>query len=249
MQAFFQNSFHAHHNFINTAIILIKTFALRPGGIFFEVSRFCARFRHHISCTTGAAMAEKRRQYRAACLAFGLFVVLCGVTGYALRATSATEFCMSCHEMTPYLKEQRFSSHAKDKDGKEIGCSQCHIPQGVGPRFLAVKMYSGVKDLAVHVWSKPDSLNRAHAQEVARRFVDDANCLACHADMYKNAKNDAPVSAYGRLAHEAYLGKNGAAKRNCVGCHINLAHLPAFDRRLQVNAAFTSRFPQEEVQQ
>ena len=191
-------------------------------------------------------MAETRRQYRAAALGFGLFVVLCGIAGYALHATSSTEFCMSCHEMTPYRKELRFSSHAKDKDGKEIGCPQCHLPLGAGPRFLAVKMYSGIKDFAVHHWSKPAGLNRAQAQAAARRFVDDANCLACHQDLSKNAKNDAPVSAYGRLAHDAYLGKNGAAKRNCAGCHINLAHLPPFDRRLAVNATFTARLLQEE---
>jgi trimethylamine-N-oxide reductase cytochrome c-type subunit TorC len=194
-------------------------------------------------------MAEKRHQYLAACFALSLFVVFCGFTGYALHVTSATEFCISCHEMKPYLKELRFSSHTKDKDGNEIGCSQCHLPQGMGPRFLAVKMYSGVKDVAVHVWSKPDSLNRALAQKVARRFVDDDNCLVCHQDMYKGAKNNAPVSEYGRLAHDAYLGKNGNAKRNCAGCHINLAHLPVFDRRLQINAAFTSRLQQEEVKQ
>ena len=191
-------------------------------------------------------MAETRRQYRAAALVFGLVVVLCGITGYALYATSSTEFCMSCHEMSLYRKELRFSVHAKDKDGKEIGCAQCHIPLGVGPRFLAVKMYSGIKDLAVHHWLKPDRLNRAHAQEVARRFVDDANCLACHQDLHKNAKNDAPVSEYGRLVHDAYLGKNGTVKRNCAGCHINLAHLPTFDRRLEVNAAFTARLLQGE---
>jgi Nitrate/TMAO reductases, membrane-bound tetraheme cytochrome c subunit len=190
-------------------------------------------------------MAEKRRQYRAVFLVLSFFVVFGGGM-YALHATSATDFCLSCHEMRPYANEQRFSSHAKDKNGNEIGCSQCHIPQGMGPRFLAVKMYSGFKDVAVHFWSKPDRIHRVRAQEVARRFVDDANCLACHADLYKNAGENAPVSDYGRLAHDAYLGKNGTTKRNCVGCHINLAHLPEFDRRLRVNEAFASRLPQEE---
>jgi nitrate/TMAO reductase-like tetraheme cytochrome c subunit len=191
-------------------------------------------------------MVEKRSQYRAAFLVLGLLVVFCGITGYVLGATSSTDFCLSCHEMKPYQKELRFSSHAKDKDSNEIGCSQCHIPQGIGPRFLAVKMYSGVKDLAVHFWSKPAGLNRVHAQKVARRFVDDANCLACHQDLHKNAKNNAPVSEYGRLAHDAYLGKNGTTRRNCAGCHINLAHLPVFDQQLQINAAFTSRLRQVE---
>jgi len=173
--------------------------------------------------------------------------MLCGISGYALHATSSTEFCMSCHEMKPYQKEVAFSSHAKDKEGTPIDCRQCHIPLGIGPRFFAVKIYSGTKDLAVHFRSKPDRLNRIQAQQVARRFVDDANCLACHQDLYKNAKGDAPVSVFGQLAHDAYLGKNGNTKQGCAGCHINLAHLPSFDQRLPANAAFASRLRQEGV--
>ena len=180
-------------------------------------------------------------------LALGLLAVI-GITGFVMRATSTTSFCMSCHEMETYRKELLLSAHAKDKDGNEIGCSRCHLPQGIGPRFLAVKTYSGIKDMAIHFWSSPKSLNRVHTQAAARRFMDDANCLACHEDLYKNAKSDAPVSEYGRLAHEAYLGKNGTTKRNCAGCHVNLAHLPAFDRRLPFNAAFASRLQQEEEQ-
>ena len=190
-----------------------------------------------------------KKQYRleyAICLAFCVFVLLCGISGYAMHATSSTAFCMSCHEMEPYQKELKLSSHALDKEGNAVECRQCHIPLGVGPRFVSVKTYLGLKDLAVHFWAKPDRLNRLHNQQVARRFIDDANCLACHQDIYRNAKDDAPVSAYGRLAHDAYMGKNGTTKRNCAGCHINLAHLPAFDRWLEVNAAFASRLKQED---
>lgn len=194
-------------------------------------------------------MNEKQQQR----LYLTIFLAVCGIilfsclSGYALHATSSTGFCMSCHEMEPYLNEQQFSSHARDKEGQAIECAQCHIPQGFGPRYLAVKAYSGTKDLAVHFWSKPNRLNRVHTQKVARRFIDDANCLACHQDLYKNAPGEAAVSEYGRLAHEAYLGKNGTTKRNCAGCHINLAHLPEFDRWLETNAAFTSRLQREEV--
>ncbi|MDR2725936.1 MAG: NapC/NirT family cytochrome c [Candidatus Adiutrix sp.] len=194
-------------------------------------------------------MNEKKQQR----LGFTIFlavcglILFCGATGYALHATSSTAFCMSCHEMEPYLAELNLSSHAKDRQGGPVECAQCHIPQGFGPRYFAVKTYSGVKDLAVHFWSKPSRLNRVHTQKTARRFVDDANCLACHQDLYKNAKEDAPVSDYGRLAHDAYLGKNGTTKNNCAGCHINLAHLPEFDRWLETNAAFASRLKREEV--
>ncbi len=173
-------------------------------------------------------------------------VVFLAVSAYSLHATSSQEFCLSCHEMEPYAKEIKFSSHAKDKDGKPIACDQCHSPVGLGPRFVAVKIYSGVKDLAVHTVTRPDKLDRLAHQPTARRFIDDANCLACHADLYKDAKGEKNISEVGRLAHDAYLNKNGNTKSNCAGCHINLAHLPEFDQRLEVNAAFKSRLLKEE---
>ena len=193
-------------------------------------------------------MVEKRKQYRMAALALGLFAVFCAVTGYALKATSTMEFCATtCHEMKIYEEELRYSAHAKDADGNPITCSQCHIPQGFGPDYLAVKTYSGVKDLFVHFVYAPDRLDRAAEQPVARRFIDDDNCLKCHADLYKDAKNEKPISPLGKLAHDAYLGKNGQAKSNCAGCHINMAHLPEFDRRLDVNKAFAERLEKKEA--
>jgi nitrate/TMAO reductase-like tetraheme cytochrome c subunit len=177
----------------------------------------------------------------SAALALCLFAAVCG-----LRASSSTRFCLSCHEMRPYEREQKLSSHARDKDGADIACFQCHIPPGVGPRYLAVKLYSGVKDAVAHFWRDSPRLNRVHTQQVARRFIDDANCLACHADLDRNAKGDGPVSAVGKLAHDAYRGRNGQGKRFCSGCHVNLAHLPVFDRSMQVNEAFSSRLLQEE---
>ncbi len=191
-------------------------------------------------------MDGKGHRYSAVLLALAGFVALCAVSAYALRATSSTAFCMSCHEMQPYRTELQASSHAKDTNGTPIDCRQCHIPAGAGPRFLAVKIYSGVKDVAVHFLQRPDTLDRVHAQQAARRFVDDANCLACHGDLYTNAKGDAPVSEFGKLAHDAYLGKNGNTRQGCAGCHVNLAHLPEFDRRLPGNASFASRLPQGE---
>ncbi len=174
-----------------------------------------------------------------------LFALL-GASAYGFKATSTTKFCLSCHEMAPYQREIKFSSHAKDKDGKEIGCAQCHLPPGAGPRFVAVKMYSGIKDLYVHLRDNPDDLPRVKLQPMARRFMDDANCLSCHPDLYKDAKGEKAVSEIGKVAHDAYLGKNGQAKSNCAGCHINLAHLPEFDQRLEVNAPFKSKLLKEE---
>jgi hypothetical protein len=38
------------------------------------------------------------------------------------------------------------------------------------------------------------------------------------------------------------FGQN--ARRTCAGCHANMAHLPVFDRRYAVNAAFAAKLPQ-----
>jgi nitrate/TMAO reductase-like tetraheme cytochrome c subunit len=149
--------------------------------------------------------------------------------------------------MAVYRTELGSSAHALDKEGNEIGCARCHIPAGFGPRYMAVKIRSGVKDVFVHLVRAPASLDRAGLQAVARRFADDDNCRACHADLYKDARGEKEISEIGGISHDAYLGKNGQAKSNCAGCHANIAHLPEFDRRLEVNRAFADRIRNKEA--
>lgn len=172
----------------------------------------------------------------------GIVLVACIVlAGAGMSYTSRNEFCLSCHEMRVYQDELKLSSHARDAEGREIGCSQCHIPAGNVLRMAGAKIWLGVKDVWVHSVHGGDDLDRAAMQPIARRFTDDANCLACHADLSKNAKNDGPISREGQLAHDNYLGKNGQARSNCVGCHRNLAHLPVFDERIPRNAKFAQK--------
>jgi trimethylamine-N-oxide reductase cytochrome c-type subunit TorC len=192
-------------------------------------------------------MDVKKNNSRVAGIVVVALVVFCAVSAYGLKATSSLEFCTSCHEMNVHAEELKYSSHAKDADGKVIICSDCHIPAGYGPRYLSVKIYSGLKDLYVHYKDAPDSIDRGKEQLVARRFLDDDNCLRCHADLYKDAKGEKPVSTIGKLAHDNYLGKNGQARSNCAGCHVNLAHLPEFDRRLNVNKEFAMRIQKQEA--
>ncbi len=175
-----------------------------------------------------------------------LIAVAVGGMSVSMARTSTTEYCVSCHEMKSRLDELKASSHAKDKDGKEIGCAQCHVPQSFGPKYLFVKTFIGMKDLVVHYFGDPENLNRRAMQAPARRFMDDGNCLACHQDLYKDAKGEKAISEIGKLCHDAYLGKNGTTSRNCAGCHFNLAHLPTFDRRYDFNKEFAKRLPLKE---
>ncbi len=177
-----------------------------------------------------------------------LFVVVILLTSGAgaLKATSSTEFCLSCHEMSVHAESLKFSTHAKDKDGNPIGCSQCHLPHGIGVKYLAVKVYSGTKDLYVHFMGDPENLDRVHMQKTARRFVDDNNCLACHADLKKDAKGEKPISELGEIAHDAYLSKKGNVRNGCTNCHVNIAHLPEFDSHLDINKNFKARIQNQE---
>ncbi len=159
-----------------------------------------------------------------------------------MKLTSTMGFCTSCHEMERYKTELEKSVHAVDKDKNPIGCSQCHIPNSLGPKYLTVKAVSGIKDLWVHNFGDPSNLDRRSLQATARRFIVDANCRECHQDLFKTTK-DKKISEIGRLSHEAYLGTNGNTKSGCAGCHFNMAHLPDFDRRYAFNAKFAKNLP------
>jgi nitrate/TMAO reductase-like tetraheme cytochrome c subunit len=175
--------------------------------------------------------------------------VLAGLAGVVLvpvsmSRTSTTDYCISCHEMKGHRDELKKSSHAVDKDKKPIECAQCHVPNSAGFKYVTTKTVLGMKDLFVHYFGDPDRLNRRGMQNIARRFIPDENCLACHQDLNKTTK-DQKISEIGKLCHDAYLGINGTTKRNCAGCHFNMAHLPEFDRRYFFNIEFAQRLPLE----
>ncbi len=162
-----------------------------------------------------------------------------------MARTSTMNYCTSCHEMERYKTELEKSNHAVDKDKNPIECSQCHIPNSSGLKYITVKAVSGIRDLWVHQFGDPGNLDRRSLQSAARRFIVDDNCRACHQDLFKTTK-DKKISEIGRLSHEAYLGKNGNAKNGCAGCHFNMAHLPDFDRRYTFNAEFAKNLPSEQ---
>lgn len=172
----------------------------------------------------------------------GACVIACfAIVWGGVKATSTTGFCLSCHEMRAHHAELLLSAHAKSAEGKEIACSQCHIPNANVARMLGAKTWMGLKDLWVHAAGGANDLNRAEMQIAARRFTDDHNCRVCHQDLMRNARNDGPNSQIGILSHANYLGENGKSASGCVGCHINIAHLPAFDARIPANHKFAIR--------
>lgn len=156
------------------------------------------------------------------------------------QARPVVEECMRCHDVKVYQSELKSSPHAFDKDKKEISCEQCHHFH-----FNSLTSYYARDEYYDKKIFEPGTFDRREMQETARKSMQAEKCQACHKDLFKNTK-DEPISEIGRLCHDAFLGKNGETRRTCAGCHINIAHLPPFDREQPYNAAFAKKLIEEQ---
>ncbi len=168
---------------------------------------------------------------------FGLVAALMLMSASQTMADErpAVEECMRCHDVKTYQYEKKYSSHALDKNKKEITCGQCHdFHYNPVTAYVAREEYFNKKIF------KPEDFDRKRMQENVKKAVPAKKCLVCHEDLSKNIKGE-PISEIGQLCHDAFEGKNGTTNRNCAGCHINIAHLPQFDRDLMINADFARK--------
>ncbi len=147
----------------------------------------------------------------------------------------AVEECMRCHDVKTYQYEMKYSSHAFDKNKKEITCGQCH-----DFHYNPVTAYFAREEYFEKKIFKPEDFDRKKMQQNVKKAVPAKKCQVCHDDLSKNVKGES-ISEIGQLCHDAFAGKNGTTSRNCAGCHINVAHLPEFDRRLTINADFAKK--------
>ena len=189
-----------------------------------------------------------RNTFRKLALASGIaaFALSCSISWAAEKAgagkTSILDECKRCHDVEAYVSELKASTHAFDKDKKPIQCDQCHTLH-----YDPITSYYARSEYADKKIFKPEDFNRRSLQENARGAIPPEKCQACHKDLYKNVKGE-PISQLGDLCHEAFLGQTGSPHRNCAGCHMNIAHLPEFDKRYTFNADFAKRLAEQEGQ-
>ncbi len=183
-------------------------------------------------------MIQKRWKVSAG-VAFRIGLTVLMLLWLSSQATAAdrpiVEECMRCHDVKTYQYELSHSPHAVDKNKKKINCDQCHdFHYNPLTSYYARDAYYDKKIF------QPEDFDRRAMQKNVREAVPDKKCQKCHEDLYKNVKGE-KISRIGQLCHDAYLGKDGSTNRNCAGCHINIAHLPEFDRVLMVNAEFAKK--------
>jgi len=109
-------------------------------------------------------------------------------THWGMRATSTTEFCVSCHSMEKPQKEWMGSKHFSNKFDIQAGCADCHIPHDSDWNYAKTKVTTGLKDLFAEMrGGMPDKAafeakrGELAKQVWARMKADDsATCRQCH---------------------------------------------------------------------
>lgn len=165
----------------------------------------------------------------------GLLGALVGVLGWggfnwAMEATNAPEFCISCHEMRDnvYPEYQR-SAHYSNPSGVRAVCADCHVPRDWTHKALrkiaaTKEIYhwlAGSIDTAEKFEAKRHTLARREWERM--RASDSRECRNCHSygamDFHRQT-----AKASRAMADAAKAGKT------CIDCHKGIAHtLPDVD--------------------
>lgn len=163
-----------------------------------------------------------------------ILVVLYVLTLGLLYVTSVPGFCQICHEMKPYYKRWKESTHAN------VGCIDCHVE----PDILSQLHHKiiAMKELYYHITGKYEY------PIVPKELVPvDESCERCH-----SVKREFNLTGDLKMPHEKHMeiiadeplelvvsGEVTAEVhfegQRCVYCHLNVVHAPKEqDRRPQM---------------
>ena len=173
--------------------------------------------------------AQRRPSARWSVLALVLMGIVIGIAlivlpNFGIKATSSTEFCVSCHSMTPVYEEYKKSAHFQNASGVRAECHDCHVPSDL-PGMLKRKLEASnevYQTVIGHSIDTPEKFNAKRAELAEREWArmkenNSATCRSCHNyDAMDHAKQHP----------EAARQMAAAAKDNqtCIDCHKGIAH-------------------------
>ncbi|NOX53824.1 MAG: hypothetical protein GXP27_05185 [Planctomycetes bacterium] len=117
--------------------------------------------------------------------------------------TSRPDFCRSCHNMEPYYKSWKESSH------RDVSCIKCHFPPGFGEKVRGKML--GLVQLAKYVTETGGPRPAAE--------IPDASCLrsGCHETRLLSGRVDFHGVPFDHRDHLAELRRG--KKLRCTSCH------------------------------
>ncbi|MDX2413883.1 MAG: NapC/NirT family cytochrome c, partial [Bacteroidales bacterium] len=138
----------------------------------------------------------------------------------AVRHTSKSDYCASCHIHPQATTSWKQSVHYITRSGNRIDCIDCHLPPK-GEGHLMAKASTGIRD----VWGKwtkdPESFDWEGRSrlEIARTYVPESSCLKCHKTLFTPE-----LTREGEEAHLYYDQAEKTEDLHCINCHLNAGH-------------------------
>ncbi len=149
---------------------------------------------------------RRRRRWILGLSIFGAVIVLLVIASFVTaHYTSASPFCVSCHEMDPYNASWQDSTHASPA----AECRDCHIPPGA-LSYVETKLFS-FREIWVHL---TEHSGEGHSEPplAVTREIPNSSCYRCHETPVDTTLGNVPFS------HEAH------ADESCIDCHVRLVH-------------------------
>jgi cytochrome c nitrite reductase small subunit len=140
--------------------------------------------------------------------------IIAGLAAYTLYASRAWAYlsdqpsaCVNCHIMAPYYATWSHSSH-----GRDVTCSDCHIPHDNPARKWYFKSTDGIKHAAAFTLRKEPQVIQAKpgSDNIIRQ-----NCIRCHTQLNTEFVKTGRTEAPAKMADES---------TRCWHCHRNIPH-------------------------
>lgn len=170
-----------------------------------------------------------RKLFLGTTIAGALFFMLMGVVflgGFntAMKVTSTTEFCNSCHSMKQNIYDEYIhTAHYRNRSGVQASCSDCHVPDPwIHKMVRKIKSTKEVLDTMRGVINTPEKFEQLRMQMASRvwktmKATDSRECRSCH-------NVDAmELSAQSDGANERHQ-KCVTGDKTCIDCHKGIAH-------------------------
>lgn len=137
-----------------------------------------------------------------------VLLLLLFMTGGAAQYTSRSEFCSSCHIMTPYYASWQESPH------HDVACIKCHFPPGAAEKVRGKTL--GLVQLLKYVTGT--AAPRLSAE------IPDESCLRCHDTRLLSGR----VEFHGvPFDHRPHLAETRRGKKlRCTSCHSQIVQGP-----------------------
>jgi len=151
-------------------------------------------------------------------LGFALFVTAYQVSVYF----SSNESCLMCH-VHPHVEQSwKRSVHVNSRSGVITNCVDCHLPpKDQTWNHYSAKVKLGVKDLWGYLVKDSADFNWDMKSELenAVKYIPNASCVACHANLFPAGVNDDVI-----IAHLYYENNEKKLNLQCISCHLDVGH-------------------------